>query len=153
MILFIVKDSAKAIFTRLLDGIKPEHIDTITKSATQVEGVHHVNDVKARWFGHEITADISVTLDSHLTIKEGHDVVKNVIHRLQHDVEHLSAVQVHVDPLEEQGSSFHAHEHFHQNQGSYSHEHGKVYKNNPRNDHKNDHKHGHHHGHHHHASH
>ncbi|SEC03037.1 cation diffusion facilitator family transporter [Paenibacillus sp. GP183] len=120
MIVFIVKDSAKAVFTRLLDGIEPEIIDTITKSAYQIEGVQKVNDVKARWFGHEILAEITITTYSKISVKEGHEVVKNVIHRLQHDVEHLSKVQVHVDPVEEQGYSFHEHSHAAQ----HSHEHG-----------------------------
>lgn len=123
MILFIVKDSAKAVFTRLLDGIEPKTIDTITKSAYQVEGVQKVNDVKARWFGHEILAEITITINSKISVKEGHEIVKEVIHRLQHDVEHLSKVQVHVDPVEEQGESYHEHAHFHAAHHSHGHEH------------------------------
>ncbi|MBP3040740.1 cation transporter [Bacillaceae bacterium Marseille-Q3522] len=114
MILFIVKDTAKIVLIRLMDGIEPEHVKNITASALKVEGVDNVNDVKARWFGHEIIAEVSIALAPDISIKKGHDVVKNVIHRMQHDVDHLSNVQVHVDPLDEQGKSFHTHEHFHE---------------------------------------
>jgi cation diffusion facilitator family transporter len=113
MIIFIVKDSAKAVFTRLLDGIEPKIIDKIGWSVLDVKGVKNVNEVKARWSGHEIIADISVALESNLSVKESHAIVKNIIHCLHHDIEHLTSIQVHVDPAEEQGSQFHSHEHFH----------------------------------------
>ncbi|RYM06050.1 cation transporter [Sporolactobacillus sp. THM7-7] len=130
MILFIVKDSAKTIFTRLLDGIDPEVVDQMKHVAAQIEGVYHVSDVKARWLGHHITAEMSVTLNSHLTVKEGHDVVKAVIHRLHHEVDHVTAVQVHTDPMEEQGSVYHephTEEHEHQLESHHHHMHAHLH--------------------------
>ena len=112
-IIFIVKDSVKTIFSRLLDGMEPKTIDLITASVNDVRGIVGVSEVKARWFGHEIKADISITVKSDLSIKEGHDIAKDVIHRLQHDVEHLGSVHIHIDPEEESGEAFHAHENSH----------------------------------------
>jgi hypothetical protein len=120
-IIFIVKDSVKTIFSRLLDGMEPKTIDLITASVEDVKGVVSVTEVKARWFGHEIKADISIAVESDLSIKEGHNIAKDVIHRLQHDVEHLGSVHVHIDPEEESGETFHAHENFHEDHG---HDHG-----------------------------
>jgi cation diffusion facilitator family transporter len=114
MIIFIVKDSAKTVLTRLLDGIEPETIDKIHASVSDVRGVEWVSEVKARWSGHEIITDISIAVESDLTVKQGHDIAKNVIHRLQHDIEHLAYVQIHIDPEEESGVKFHAHESFHE---------------------------------------
>lgn len=114
MILFIVKDSAKVIFTRLLDGIDPHSIEQIEKAAAEVDDVLHVSDVRARWFGHQILAELSITLASNRSVKEGHDIARAVMHHLQHEVEHLADIQVHVDPKEEQGASYHIHESFHQ---------------------------------------
>ncbi|MFC5653438.1 cation diffusion facilitator family transporter [Paenibacillus solisilvae] len=121
-IIFIVKDSVKTIFSRLLDGIEPKTIDLITASVEDVRGVVGVTEVKARWFGHEVKADISIAVESDLSIKEGHDIVKNVIHRLQHDIEHLGSVHIHIDPEEEAGEVFHSHENFHEHHG---HAHGR----------------------------
>ncbi len=123
MILFIVKDSAKTVFTRIMDGIEPETIDQLTASAASVEGVLTVNDVRARWFGHEVLAEVSIAVDSHLSVSAGHQIARDVIHRLLHDVEHLSTVQVHVDPTEAQGQSFHSNDSFH-NEGR-QHGHGR----------------------------
>ncbi len=127
MILFIVKDSAKTVFTRIMDGIEPEKIDQLMTSAASVEGVQKVNDVRARWFGHEILAEVSITVDSRLSVSAGHQIAKDVIHRLQHDVEHLSAVQVHVDPAEAQGQSFHSHEGVHHEGGQHGHSHSHAH--------------------------
>lgn len=52
------------MFTTVLDGIEPDKIDQITVSAGSVDGVVKVNDVKARWFGHEVLAEVSITVDS-----------------------------------------------------------------------------------------
>ncbi|MBE3552516.1 MAG: cation transporter [Kyrpidia tusciae] len=123
MILLIVKDSAKTVFTRIIDGIEPETIDAMAASAADVPGVLKVNDVKARWFGHEVLAEMSIAVNSDLSVKDAHQIAKNVIHRLQHDIDHLSAVQVHVDPVEEQGESFHYQESFRGHHGQ-DHDHG-----------------------------
>lgn len=107
MILFIVKDSVKTVFSRLLDGIEPETIDQITHTASQVAGVIRVHDIRARWFGHEVMADVTITVNSSLSVKDGHDIAKSVIQELQHEVPHLKQVQVHVDPVEEPGAAYH----------------------------------------------
>jgi cation diffusion facilitator family transporter len=127
MIILIVKDSAKTVFTRLLDGIEPETIDKIHASVNGVKGVEKVSEIKARWSGHEIITDISITVESDLTVKQGHDIAKNVIHRLQYDIEHLAHVQIHIDPEEESGTVFHVHEYFHETDHEKNHQHGHIH--------------------------
>ncbi|WP_063776426.1 cation diffusion facilitator family transporter [Paenibacillus sp. IHB B 3415] len=112
-IIFIVKDSVKTIFSRLLDGMEPATIDLITASTRDVKGVIEVNEVKARWFGHEIKADLSITVDPDLSLMKAQEIVKDVIHRLHHDIEHLGNVLVHVDPEGETGGLHHSHEALH----------------------------------------
>ncbi|QSO54901.1 hypothetical protein JZ785_04255 [Alicyclobacillus curvatus] len=102
--------------------MEPEKVDQIAASVSSAAGVLKVNDVKARWFGHEVLAEASITVHSDLSVNDGHQIGKNVIHRLPHNIEHLSTVQVHIDPVEEQGKSFHAHESFHEHHG-YDHDH------------------------------
>lgn len=46
-ILFIVKDAAKSVWLRLIDGIEPEIIDEIEHASTHVEGVREVRKVRA----------------------------------------------------------------------------------------------------------
>jgi cation diffusion facilitator family transporter len=108
LILFIAKDSAKMILVQMLDGIEPETVERIHETAAQVSGVNTVSDVKARWCGHEIKTELS-TVDPGLSVAEGHDIAKEVIHALLHEIKHLGEAHVHVDPYDEAGSHYHAH--------------------------------------------
>jgi len=65
-ILVIVWQSAKMVFTRLLDGVDPEVIDEIRRAVSHVEGVEDVAEVRARWFGHRLRAEVNVAVDPDL---------------------------------------------------------------------------------------
>ena len=75
-IFWIVWDSAKTIFTRLLDGVDPEITDEIRHTADHVEGVMEITDVKVRWLGHRLHAEINITVDSSLSVENGHAIAK-----------------------------------------------------------------------------
>lgn len=67
-ILFIVKDAAKSVWLRLIDGIEPEIIDEIEHASTHVEGVREVRKVRARWVGHRVYADLVIGVDPELPV-------------------------------------------------------------------------------------
>lgn len=106
-ILGIVWQSGKAVFSRMLDGVEPEHIDEIGHAAHHVPGVREVSDVRARWLGHRLRAEVNVAVDPALSVDEGHGIAKEVRHRLMHHLPFLSEATVHVDPAEESGDHHH----------------------------------------------
>jgi cation diffusion facilitator family transporter len=57
LILPIVWESGKAVFTRLLDGVDPEVIDEITHAINHTQGVRDVSEVRLRWSGHRLHAE------------------------------------------------------------------------------------------------
>ncbi len=77
-ILFIVKDAAKAMFRRLLDGIEPEILAEVEHAPLQVPGVQDVHHVQARWLGHKVHADLHVTVDRRLSVADSHTIVDRV---------------------------------------------------------------------------
>jgi hypothetical protein len=81
-ILVIVWQSGKTVFTRLLDGVDPEMIDEIRHAAGGVEGVEDVAEVRARWLGHRLRAEVNVAVDPELSVEEGHAIAREVNHRL-----------------------------------------------------------------------
>lgn len=103
----IAFQSSKAVFTRALDGIEPEIVDEIRSVAGHARGVEKIADVRARWLGHRLHAELNVAVASHLSIVDAHMVAKEVRHRLLHHLPYLSSVIVHVDPMEEAGEEFH----------------------------------------------
>jgi divalent metal cation (Fe/Co/Zn/Cd) transporter len=66
-----------------------------------------VTDVRARWIGHRLHADVSVTVPGGLSLVEGHDVARDVRHQLLHHLPHLGSVMVHVDPYGQGGEQHH----------------------------------------------
>jgi len=106
-ILHLVWQSARAVFTRILDGIDPEVLDAVEHAARHVPGVHNVAEVRARWIGHRLTLELNVAVNPDLTVTEGHAVAKEVRHQVLHHVPHVSGVTVHVDPATESGEAFH----------------------------------------------
>jgi len=113
-ILVIVWQSGKMVFTRLLDGVDPEIIEEIRHSASHVEGVEDIAEVRARWLGHRLRAEVNVAVNPALSVEEGHAVAREVNHRLMHELQYLDMAVVHVDPAQESGEEHHrvdAHSH------------------------------------------
>jgi len=95
-ILFIVKDTAKAVWMRLIDGIEPEIISAIEHAPTHIEGVKSVQDIRARWIGHRVHADITIYVDPALSVQAADEISKRVEHALRVHVRLLSSVVVRV---------------------------------------------------------
>ena len=113
-ILVIVWQSGKTVFTRLLDGVDPEAIEEIRHAASHVQGVQDVAEVRARWIGHRLRAEVNVAVDPKLSVSEGHDIAREVNHQLLHHLGYLDMAVVHVDPAQEAGEEHHriaAHSH------------------------------------------
>jgi cation diffusion facilitator family transporter len=103
----IVVQSAKSIFTRMLDGTEPHVIDDIRRTAEHVPEVKEVAEVRARWLGHRLHAEVNIAVDPHMTIAEAHAVAREVRHQLLHRLDYLSLVVIHVDPLDQSGEAHH----------------------------------------------
>lgn len=106
-ILRIVWQSARAVFTRMLDGVEPEVIDEIHHAATHVAGVREVAEVRARWIGHRLHAEVNIAVDPGLSVAEGHAIAKEVHHQLLHHLNYLAGATIHVDPVGEAGERHH----------------------------------------------
>ncbi len=106
-ILVIVWQSGKAIFTRLLDGVEPEVVEVIRHTADHVPGVEHVSEVRARWLGHRLHAEVNVAVYPGLSVAEGHAIAREVNHQLLHHLSYLDGSVVHVDPIQEAGEEHH----------------------------------------------
>jgi cation diffusion facilitator family transporter len=106
-ILVIVWQSGKAVFTRLLDGVDPEVTEEIRHAASHVPGIEDVSEVRARWLGHRLRAEVNVAVNPELSVAEGHAVAREVNHRLMHELGYLDMAVVHVDPVQEAGEEHH----------------------------------------------
>ena len=113
-ILGVVWQSVKVVFGRMLDGVEPEHVDELREAAAQVAGVVGISDVRARWLGHRMHAEVGIAVGPDLTVAAAHGLAKEVEHQLLHHLRFLSSAVIHVDPASEAGEAHHRgapHEH------------------------------------------
>ena len=103
----VVWQSARLVLARALDAVEPEVVDTITDAAGRVPDVEEVSEVKARWVGHRLHAELHVTVPGGFSVAAGHAIAKEVRHQLLHYLPHLGSVVVHVDPQGEGGERHH----------------------------------------------
>ena len=94
-------------FCRLIDGVDPGVVDDVREAASHVAGVKDVTDVRVRWLGHQLHAEINRAVSDELTLMEGHEIAKEVQHQLIHHLSYLSGATIHVDPLNASGEENH----------------------------------------------
>lgn len=96
----IVWQSAKAVLVRTLDGVDPQVIGEIEHAVGHVEGVRSITDVKARWLGHKLRAEIGIAVDPELHVHQAQKIVEEVEHELHHHLSYLKAAVVYIaEPL------------------------------------------------------
>ncbi|PKN64899.1 MAG: hypothetical protein CVU57_12275 [Deltaproteobacteria bacterium HGW-Deltaproteobacteria-15] len=113
-ILRIVWESGKSIFTRMLDRVDPEVTGEIRHAVSHTPGVRDISEVRVRWLGHRLHAELNVAVDPGLSVESGHEIVKEVRHHLLHQLRYLSNATIHVDPANASGGEYHRvpeHEH------------------------------------------
>jgi cation diffusion facilitator family transporter len=117
VILGIVWQSARAVLTRMLDGVESQTISELRHAAQHARGVVGVESVRARWLGHRLYAEMTLAVDPALSLADAHKLTDEV---RGHAVGHLPALQsLHVEAvpaLDRQRSKHHPepeHQHHH----------------------------------------
>jgi cation diffusion facilitator family transporter len=98
-ILLVLVRTVRSVGQRLLDAVDPAIIDQISRSIGVQSGVNAVSEVRARWVGHRLFAQVRMSVDGRLTVTEAHGIAEAAYHQLLHDVPNLSDAIVHVDPV------------------------------------------------------
>ncbi len=85
---------------RELSDVAPDKatITDIFTYALCTEGVRQVHDLKARFSGSQIFVELHIVVDPDISVREGHDIARNVRRGLLRDHPDVTRVIVHVDP-------------------------------------------------------
>jgi cation diffusion facilitator family transporter len=89
-ILGIVWQSARAVLTRMLDGVDPRMTGELRHAAEHAKGVRWVDSVRARWLGHRLYAEMTLAVDPTLSLSDARklgDEIRNHAH------DHLAALE------------------------------------------------------------
>ncbi|MGZ4919492.1 MAG: cation diffusion facilitator family transporter [Halobacteriota archaeon] len=106
-ILRVVWDAGKSVVIRMIDGIDPTIPDEIREGAAHADGVREVTEVRVRWLGHRLRAEVNIAVDPSLSVEAGHAIAKDVRHHLLHHLPYLDDAVIHVDPLTASGEEYH----------------------------------------------
>ncbi len=98
-ILQVVWGAARTVWERLMDAVDPQIVDAVERGARRVAGVHGVHDVRVRWLGHNLEAELHADVDGQLSTAASHGIGQAIEHGLLHDLPQLETVIVHVDPI------------------------------------------------------
>lgn len=97
-IVLVLRDAAREVFRRVLDAVDPALVDRAERALTEVPGVRAVGELRLRWIGHRLRAEVAVVVDGEATVREAHGIAVDAEHALLHAVPRLTAALVHADP-------------------------------------------------------
>ena len=102
----IVWQSAKAVLTRMLDGVEPKVIEEIRHAAEHVVGITHIEDARARWLGHRLHADVAIEVGDDLNVADATRISEAFRRELKSHIPALDTafVRLHAKETEPHGS-------------------------------------------------
>lgn len=107
LVIVIGWSAAVSIWRRLMDYVEPELLEGIEDAAAAAAGEGAVHDVRVRWLGHRLRAELHLEVDEDLPTAESHRLAEEVRHALLHTQPMLTAVDIHIDPCGHGGQDPH----------------------------------------------
>ena len=114
----IAWQSGKSVLGRLLDGVEPEVVDQVRDLSASTPRVWEVTEVRVRWLGHQLLAEVNIAVQSDISVELGHQIAQEVHHRLLDRLRYLSQATIHVCPADASGE-----EHHQSNTTTHAHDH------------------------------
>jgi cation diffusion facilitator family transporter len=97
-ILGILRSAIRQVGARLMDAVDPALVDQATAAVTSVPGVQAVRELRIRWIGHTLRAEVDATVDPALTVTQAHDIAHHAEKHLLDQVRRLTAATIHTSP-------------------------------------------------------
>ncbi|GGY31252.1 cation diffusion facilitator family transporter [Streptomyces djakartensis] len=97
-IALVLRDAAREVFRRVMDAVDPALVDRAERALAEVAGVRGVGELRLRWIGHRLRAEVAVVVDGDVSVREAHRIAVDAEHALLHAVPRLTAALVHADP-------------------------------------------------------
>ncbi|MEU8577001.1 cation diffusion facilitator family transporter [Streptomyces asoensis] len=97
-IALVLRDAAREVFRRVMDAVDPALVDRAERALREVEGVRGIGELRLRWIGHRLRAEVALVVDGEATVRQAHGIAVAAEHALLHAVPRLTAALVHADP-------------------------------------------------------
>jgi cation diffusion facilitator family transporter len=97
-ILGVLREALTTVGARLLDAVDPALVRAATDAVVGVGGVAAVRELRIRWIGHTLRAEVDVDVDPALSVGEAHHVAHHVERHLLDALPRLAGATIHVSP-------------------------------------------------------
>ncbi len=98
-ILGVLRSAVRQVGARLMDAVDPALVDQATAAVVSVGGIQGVRDLRIRWIGHTLRAEVDVTVAADLSVAQAHDLAHHAEQHLLEQVRRLTAATVHASPV------------------------------------------------------
>ncbi len=88
----------EAMDTLMEKSVEPERLEQYTALIFSVPEVKRIDRLRAREHGHYILVDLRASVDGHLTIQEGHDIMRTIKETIMAEHDDVDEVLVHLNP-------------------------------------------------------
>ncbi|GAA1069590.1 cation diffusion facilitator family transporter [Kitasatospora nipponensis] len=99
----VLRDAAREVWRRLMDAVDPALVDTAEAALHAVDGVRGVPELRLRWLGHRLRAEVAIEVDGTLSVRAAHRLAVEAEHALLHALPRLAGALVHADPAPTRG--------------------------------------------------
>jgi len=97
-ILGVLRSATRQVAHRLMDAVDPKLVDQATAAVLGVPGIDSVRELRIRWIGHTLRAEVDATVAPTLTVTEAHDLAHHAEAHLLEQVRRLTAATIHASP-------------------------------------------------------
>ena len=101
VLLKIVWESGQTIFSRLLDGVEPEVLESLYHAIDNVPEVEEsaIANLRTRWLGHRLHVEMDILLPPTQTLQETQEITNSVEEQLKAHLPYLGLIMVRALPL------------------------------------------------------
>jgi cation diffusion facilitator family transporter len=99
-ILVVLVQAARSVGERLMDAVDPQLAVRAEEVAAGVADVQEVTELRMRWLGHRLQAEVRMTVDRDLDVASAHVIGDRVEAALMAELPLLSGAIVHVNPCD-----------------------------------------------------
>ena len=99
-ILLVLVQAGRGVGERLMDAVDPELVTRAHAVLAGLDDVQEVTELRMRWLGHRLRAEVRMTVDRDLDVATAHAIGERAERALMDELSLLSGAIVHVNPCD-----------------------------------------------------
>jgi cation diffusion facilitator family transporter len=98
MIAVVTYSAARQVLARLMDAVDPAFVSRAGTALRATDGVEGIDRIRMRWVGHDLHAEVELTVGGTMSLQDAHEVAHRAERRLHEALPRVGSATVHVNP-------------------------------------------------------